>query len=371
MRVIILPKDYIKNKADFDINYRLKQTVRIGVIATIFVTILQYIASADQHLQSGIIIGLLKNTIFSFSITVSAVIVIPYIFHNFQQKIDIRLKAVLLFVLDIIAMATAIFFAQILIYVLGFADTVFFLGEIGFYIVLIFSGFVALVSTIYYNLKEKLELAFDDIRKKDQQKADLEILKTKADLESLQSKINPHFLFNSLNSIAGLISINPEKAETMTLKLSELFRSVLKFQPDIFSNLKDEIHLIETYLEIEKIRFGKRLKFKINIDTKLHNMKIPQLLIQPIVENSLKHGIEPIPEGGTVSIQITKKDGKISIVIEDNGVGFSSGISFGYGLTNVERRLKNLFGDTYEFFFESDKTTRVTILIPNHSKFEA
>ncbi len=358
----------LKNKSDkFDFNYRFRQTIRIGSLATISVTILQFIASFENFIDGNLIRGLVINVIFSFSITVSAVIVLPFIFHNFQQKINLRIKAVLLFILDIIAMSSGILFAQIIIFMIGFSNSVFFLGETGFYIVLIFSGFVALVSTIYYNLKEKLELAYEDIHRKDQQKAELEILKARAELESLQSKINPHFLFNSLNSIAGLIAINPEKAETMTLKLSELFRSVLKFQAELFASLEDEVGLIQTYLEIEKIRFGERLNFNFNISKELNDVKIPRLLIQPIIENALKHGIEPASGGGTVSLNITEQNKKLTILIEDNGVGFSNGISYGYGLSNVEKRLKNLYDGEYNFYLESGKTTKVTMIIPRQN----
>ena len=242
----------------------------------------------------------------------------------------------------------------------------FFLGKEGFFGVLVFSILVGFVSSTYYGLKEKLELAYADIRKKDQQKSELEVLKAKAELEALQSKINPHFLFNSLNSIAGLISIDAEKAEDMTLKLSELFRSVLKFNNDSFSTIEDELALIKTYLEIETIRFGKRLKYSFNIQKSVIDHKIPQLLIQPIVENALKHGIEPLTKGGEIKITIAEINNKISINVEDNGNGFPKHVSFGYGMTNTKKRLVNLYETNFEFEIYSDEQTRVNIMIPKN-----
>ncbi len=357
----------IGSKQTFNIKHEINRVLQISIAAMIFITIIQFVFSPEKFMERGIIAVLVINFIFSVSITTPATLLTSYIIHKFPRRFNLTLKAILMFVIVIAAMSFGILFGEILIYIMGLANTIFYLDLETFKNILFYSSLVALLAIIYYNLKEELELAYEDLRKKDQQKAELEILKARAELESLQSKINPHFLFNSLNSIAGLVSIDAKRAEDITLKLAELFRSVLKFKTDIFSSIEEEIYLIKTYLEIEKIRLGKRLHFDIKIDQELNKEKIPQLLLQPIVENAIKHGIEPVAEGGSVSIQITKGNEAISVSIEDNGAGFSGGISFGYGLTNVQKRLENLYGDTYEIFFESEKTTKVNIVIPSHS----
>ena len=173
-----------------------------------------------------------------------------------------------------------------------------------------------------------------------------------SELKALQSQINPHFLFNVLNTMASLIRTNPEKAREVTIDLSKYLRYNLD------NNLKSvelikELNQIDTYIKIEKARFGDKLNIIYNVDESLYNFQIPSLIIQPLVENSIKHGILKKRENGCVKIIVKKIDKDIEVIIEDDGVGIEQTIidnldkqiQENIGLKNVHQRLKLLYGE--------------------------
>ncbi|WP_337044682.1 sensor histidine kinase [Emticicia sp. 17c] len=180
--------------------------------------------------------------------------------------------------------------------------------------------------------------------------AQVKELKTKADLEALQAKINPHFLYNSLNSIANAIDDEPQKAKQMTLLLSRFFRFSTNAQSQYYWTLHEELDLVKTYLSIEKIRFGDKLDFYIpEADTSLMSCLIPRFLIQPLAENAIKHSISKIAGKGIIDIQIKFDGGFIELKIYDNGVPFSAGFQQGYGLRSVNEKIKLLGGKNASF----------------------
>ncbi len=175
----------------------------------------------------------------------------------------------------------------------------------------------------------------------------LQQLKTQAELQTLQSKINPHFLYNSLNSIAGLVHVDADKAEDMTLKLSRLFRYSVNSPQGNTATVKQEMEIVETYLDIEKVRFGDRLNFSIQVSPGAGNAMIPRFLIQPLVENALKHGLNDKAADGELLVNV-EIDGKyILIKIADNGKPFPAELSVGYGLQSTYDKLTLLYGDDY------------------------
>lgn len=172
-----------------------------------------------------------------------------------------------------------------------------------------------------------------------------------SEIKALQSQINPHFLFNVLNTMAALIRINPEKAREVTIDLSKYLRYNLD------NNLKsveliNELNQVDTYIKIEKARFGEKINIKYDINEDLYNFKIPSLIIQPLIENSIKHGILKKSEKGNILLQIKKIGKDIEVIIEDDGVGIKqeiidsldSKIEENIGLKNVHQRLKLLYG---------------------------
>jgi two-component system, LytTR family, sensor kinase len=189
-------------------------------------------------------------------------------------------------------------------------------------------------------------------------------LKTQAELETLQSKINPHFLYNSLNSIASLIHEDADKAEDMTLNLSRLFRYSLNMDQENISSIQQEIEILETYLAIEKVRFGDRITFKINVEEELYSEKIPRFLIQPLVENALKHGLNNITENGLVQVEIKKENSAVVINIMDNGKNFPEELNMGYGLQSTYDKLQLLYGDSYQVQITNVPQKQIRIVIP-------
>jgi len=198
---------------------------------------------------------------------------------------------------------------------------------------------------------------------------------TEAELRALRAQVNPHFLFNSLNSIANLVVTNPEQAETMTLRLARVFRHLLANSARPLIPLHEEVEFLETYLQIEEARFGSRLQVKISVDPAVAMEQIPSLMLQPIVENALKHGLGPKPGAGHLWI-IAEADGnQVRLRVEDDGVGPAIGVlklngsnrrSNGVGLENVAQRLNTLYQDRGRMTIEVRQAggTRVTILLP-------
>ena len=173
-----------------------------------------------------------------------------------------------------------------------------------------------------------------------------------SELKALQSQINPHFLFNVLNTMASLIRTNPEKAREVTIDLSSYLRYNLDNNVKSVELIK-ELNQIDTYIKIEKVRFGNKLNILYDVDESLYNFQIPSLIIQPLVENSIKHGILKKRDNGCVKIIIKKIDKDIEITIEDDGVGIEQSIidnldkqiKENIGLKNVHQRLKLLYGE--------------------------
>jgi two-component system LytT family sensor kinase len=174
----------------------------------------------------------------------------------------------------------------------------------------------------------------------------LEKLKTRAELDALQAKINPHFLYNALNSIASLVHENPDQAEEMTLLLSKLFRYSTGRDGALFGTMADELEVVRTYLQVEQVRFGNRLTFSVDVENPaLADLKVPQFLLQPIVENAIKHGIAKRAEAGRIDIRIYEKKDELTICVHDNGPAFPDDMSGGYGLRSIQDKLKLLYGD--------------------------
>jgi sensor histidine kinase YesM len=221
------------------------------------------------------------------------------------------------------------------------------------------------IAVLYFTLKANAERMASKLKEKELNEERLTRLKVKAELEALQAKINPHFLFNTLNSIASLISENPKAAESTVEKLSELFRYTLKDADKSTVTLSEELEIVRTYLEIEKVRFGDRLKYTINYDGSIMDLKIPALLIQPLVENSIKHGIAKDIQGGTILVDVQKIENKCRILVQDNGEGFqTTNTENGFGLRSIQERLNYMYADKAGLEIIQNNPTQIVITIP-------
>ena len=197
-----------------------------------------------------------------------------------------------------------------------------------------------------------------------------------SELKALQSQINPHFLFNVLNTMASLIRTNPEKAREVTIDLSRYLRYNLDNNVKSVELIK-ELNQIDNYIKIEKARFGDKLNIIYDVDESLYNFQIPSLIIQPLVENSIKHGILKKRENGCVKIIVKKIDKDIEVIIEDDGVGIEQTvidnldkqIQENIGLKNVHQRLKLLYGEGLDIK-KLEQGTRIKFKILGGVKYD-
>jgi len=200
----------------------------------------------------------------------------------------------------------------------------------------------------------------------------------KARMDALTSQINPHFLFNTLNTVSSLIRFDPDMARGVVLKLSNILRRLLR-KHETFVPLRDEIEFIDDYLDIEVIRFGRdKLQIFKEIDEETLDVFVPSMLLQPIVENAIKHGLAPRVEGGQILLRTGRRDGRLSIEINDNGLGMSPErllevYGGGIGISNVHERLRLLYGDQFEMDIRSQpgEGTQIRIEIPELAAVEA
>jgi len=178
-----------------------------------------------------------------------------------------------------------------------------------------------------------------------------------ARLAALSSQINPHFLFNTLNSVAALIRLNPEQARQVVHRLSKILRRLLRQQENL-TTLGEELSFIDDYLSIEMVRFGEKLRFVKDIEPATLDMLVPSMLLQPLVENSIRHGLASKVDGGTIHVRSRLAGKRLQIFVEDDGVGIPEAklatlFELGIGVNNVNERLKVLFGADYRMWIDS------------------
>ena len=194
-----------------------------------------------------------------------------------------------------------------------------------------------------------------------------------ARLAALTSQINPHFLFNTLNSVSSLIRTNPDQARSVVYRLSSILRRLLR-KTDNLTPLRDEIAFIDNYMTIEMVRFGDKLRFVKEIDPETLDRLVPSMMLQPILENSIKHGLSSKVDGGMVRLRSSLSGGRLNLLVEDDGVGIPESrlatlFEQGIGVSNVNERLKVLFGQDYRMWIDSKpgEGTRTGIELPEVS----
>ena len=209
-----------------------------------------------------------------------------------------------------------------------------------------------------------------EIKLKEQKRLVLE-----ARFDALQRQINPHFLFNTLNSIASLVRFRPEMAREMIVQLGNILRALLK-DHDSYVPFREELTFTDDYLGIEVVRFGaEKLRVVKEIDPATLEMLVPCMVLQPLIENSIKHGLEPRLQGGTITLRSRIQGARMVVEVEDDGVGMAEGrareVGFvsrgaGIGMRNVRERLEVLYGNSarFEVFSRPGRGTRVTLEIP-------
>jgi sensor histidine kinase YesM len=202
------------------------------------------------------------------------------------------------------------------------------------------------------------------IKQKDVELSKLKQVNAEAEVRLLQSQINPHFLYNALNSIASLALVDGEKTQKMSYALSNLFKYSINRKEKRTSTIGDEIKMVQNYLDIEKIRFGDRLQFSIEAGKELEGIEIPLFVIQPLVENAIKHGVSKIEGKGIILLKIKKIEKEIKIIIIDNGPQFSEGLVNGHGLQTVYDLLELSYGEEASLNWQNIPEKNIQITIP-------
>lgn len=212
---------------------------------------------------------------------------------------------------------------------------------------------VGSVAYAYEGMRWRLAESLREVEEVRLVEARLQEQAARAELSALQARINPHFFFNTLNTISSLVGRDPERAEEVVLTLAELFRYTFKAAESGPVTLAEELDFVDRYLTIERARFGERLRVAWEIDPGARRAFVPGLILQPLVENAVGHGVGPVSEGGTVVIRARAADGRLSVEVEDDGAGLRGEprglVRDGHALANVARRLETLYGRAARF----------------------
>jgi LytS/YehU family sensor histidine kinase len=189
-----------------------------------------------------------------------------------------------------------------------------------------------------------------------------------ARMAAMQAQVEPHFLFNTLASIDHLIEVDPPRASRMQKNLIALLRASMPAMREKATNLGRELEVVRPYLEILKVRMEDRLQPQVTVTEGLYSADFPPMMLQSLVENAIKHGLEPKAEGGSITVSAEVVHGKLAVTVADTGVGFAQAATAGTGtgLSNIRERLKLIYGDAAELRIaqNSPSGTRVTIVVP-------
>ena len=222
----------------------------------------------------------------------------------------------------------------------------------------VYAGFVLAWHAAHY---------YRESRDRQLQAMQLESLLNQAQLQALRSQLNPHFLFNALHSIAELVHENPKLAEALIVRLGELLRQVLQSSASQEVTLAEELGFIRSYVEIEQMRLGDRLQVTWEVDETLLSVRVPSLILQPLVENAIQHGIAASTRAGSLILRARREDGFLVLEVRDSGPGMSresAESGRGIGLSNTRLRLQRLYGERQKFEMFEDGGLVVNLRIP-------
>jgi len=232
----------------------------------------------------------------------------------------------------------------------------------------------ALVATLVFNMLVYCAIVttthavgfYRQSRERERRELELERRLVEARLQTLQMQLNPHFLFNALNGVSALMYRDIDAADTMLMRLSELLREALQRTKQPWVSLRDDLAFLDRYLGIELIRFAGRLTVRHEIEPDTLELQVPNLILQPLVENAIKHGIEPKAQASSITLRASRTtEGTLRLEVEDNGRGYDPGkpVLSGIGLTNIRARLEHLFGSRGSLRLDPGSTGGVRAIV--------
>lgn len=289
------------------------------------------------------------GSIYALSIAIPCWAIVPHVLSRLDGRpLRVRLAAVLpllaiftvagSFVTNLIALALR------LIDRASFAGNFWFGLRISFLIAFTFT----LINWGFSTLQERLARANAELHRRQIAEERERKIAAEARFASLESRVHPHFLFNTLNSISALVREDPAEAERTIERLATLLRFSLDSERDGVVTLREELRVVRDYLEIEKVRFGDRLRYRIEADPAAESQQVPALSVQTLAENSVKHAVGQLREGAEITISARLTNGRLRVEVSDDGPGFEPASSRkpGHGLDLLERRLASLFGSS-------------------------
>ncbi|MDD5471798.1 MAG: histidine kinase [Sideroxydans sp.] len=219
------------------------------------------------------------------------------------------------------------------------------------------------IGGITYFLGLRIEQLDDEVKQRRLNEMESERRQTEAQLKMLQAQIEPHFLFNTLANVDSLIDSDPAQARRLLERLNDWLRIALQRTRSMQTTLGDELDMLENFLQILKIRFGERLRWNISADAEMRRLQFPPMLLQPLVENAVRHGIEPKVGGGEIVIRAEQADETLRITVSDSGVGLQAKGESGTGLENVRERLGALYGKQGRLHLQGNADGGVTAIL--------
>ena len=333
-----------------------KTSIKILFYTFLFDTLIAFFLTAIKFGE-----GFRVNFIISQSIGLS-ICTCVLISHSFFERVGPFLKAILIAV----ALVTGSFCGSYIgSFISGLSPAVVF--EKHSLMQLLFLGIMfGSIITYFFSSREQMAETQAQIQEEKIKRLTSEKKAAEANLKLLQAQIEPHFLFNTLSNVLSLLDTNPKRGKTMLVDLIEYLRASLTKIRQEKATLIQEMEIIQAYLAIYKVRMGERLSYQIDLPDQLASISCPPMLIQPLVENAIKHGLEPQVDGGEILIRATEKNGFLRLTVVDTGGGFKHESASGMGLANIRERLQSLYGKEGRLLLEENQPhgLKATIEVP-------
>ena len=285
----------------------------------------------------------------------SCVMIVHFLFKSAKPFIQVAA----IFIAMIIGSASGALLGTV---VAGIGPSIFFQKYSVFQIIILGILFGSMISYFFFS-RETISATKVLVQEERIKRLTSEKKAVEGNLKLLQAQIEPHFLFNTLSNILSLLDTDHKKGQDMLMDLIHYLRTSLKKTREGTITVGQELEMIRAYLNIFRVRMEDRLRYKIEVSESIKDIPFPPMLLQPLVENAIKHGLEPKIEGGEVSIRGEENGGILRLEIADTGVGLYKGSGSGLGLSNIRERLKSLYGDRGRLILEENRPSGLKAII--------